>query len=162
MADYTRVASLQRNTRAGTDRSAAASPQKHFRWPLLFWCAGSLIVLFRFAVAETIALAIRIRSLRPDEVGLIERADRIAALLGVKRRVALLQSRGVIAPFTFGTWRPAIVLPYNFALAFTPAQQDAALAHELAHVAGFDSAWRRVSELACALLVESRGVACEA
>lgn len=160
--------------------SATAKPspppsrwQQHTGWPAVVWAVVAALILFRLLIAQFMALALRIGSHRssgqPCPLNVINaeetadmavrssdavatRVQSIAQSLGIRRPVALLTHARPAAPFTFGVWRPVIVLPRHFTSAFTREQQDAALAHELAHVAGLDSAWRAVSQLACAVL----------
>jgi type II secretory pathway component GspD/PulD (secretin) len=151
--------------------------QQHVAWPALAWLAGTTLLLGRALLAQIIALRFRLSCLRIDDEKLNEKLQRIrlamrpraasvppaitnsksqqgagGTLKALCRRVVLLESARAIAPFTFGIWKPVIVLPCHFATAFTPDQQDAALAHELAHVAGFDSAWRAAGEFVVAFL----------
>jgi beta-lactamase regulating signal transducer with metallopeptidase domain len=147
--------------------------QQHTGWPALAWAVVAALILFRLLIAQVMAFALRVgsrrRSGQPCPLNVINagetadmavrssnavaaRAQSIAQSLGIRRPVALLANARAVVPFTFGVWRPVIVLPRHFTSVFTPDQQDAALAHELAHVAGLDSAWRVVSQLACAVL----------
>ena len=143
--------------------------QQHAVWPALLWAMVAGLILFRMLIAQVMAIALRLTSQRSSEqpgplddraaeetadmaVRCSERVRRIAQMLGIRRKVVLLTSARTVAPFTFGVVYPVIVLPRSFATTFTPEQQDAALAHELAHVAGFDSAWRGLSQFACAVL----------
>ena len=152
--------------------------QQHAAWPVMIWTAMAGFIFFRMLIAQILAglmrwsasrskvgplalravigtrLAARVFPPSPltDDIGLPHRVRRIAQTLGIRRPVVLLINGRAAAPFTFGAWRPVIVLPANFSETFTPEQQDAALAHELAHVAGFDSAWRCFSQLTCAVL----------
>lgn len=63
--------------------------------------------------------------------------DEAAATLGVRRRVRLLRSRRGTMPMTFGTRRPAILLPAT-ADTWEQPRRRAVLLHELAHVARLD------------------------
>ena len=155
--------------------------QERAVWPALLWAACAALVLLRMIVAQGLALRLRLaphrssgqpcplnishaertadkavrssaRAWQNSDATLRQRLGLLAQALGLRRNVVLLISQRTVAPFTFGVWRPVIVLPQNFSTAFTPEQQDAALAHELAHVAGFDSAWRMLSQGICAVL----------
>jgi beta-lactamase regulating signal transducer with metallopeptidase domain len=128
------------------------TPVRHLRWPAVFWAAGSVLVLLRLVFVEVAALVIRRRSRQIEDAAITERASQIAAALGVRQEVSVLENARVIAPLTFGARKPAVVLPRDFASTFTPAQQDAVLAHELAHVTSRDYSWRRFGEIVCALL----------
>jgi beta-lactamase regulating signal transducer with metallopeptidase domain len=121
-------------------------------WPALIWLAGLALVLSRSLLAQSLALFFRLSCRRVNDAALGGKAERICGVLGIRRLVTLIESARTVAPFTFGIWKPVIVLPRNFATAFTPEQLGVALAHELAHVAGFDSAWRCVSNFVCAAL----------
>ena len=126
--------------------------QHHAVWPALIWAAGLALVLIRMVFAQVMTISLRLAGPRLTDAAVMECSQRLAQALGIRRNVLLLTSGRTVAPFTFGVGRPVIVLPRSFASAFTPEQQDAALAHELAHVAGFDSAWRCFSHFACAVL----------
>jgi hypothetical protein len=121
-------------------------------WPAWLWLSGTALLLVRIVAGQLISAGFRRWKCRPAEIELQSRAARLAGLLRIRRRVTLLATTKTCVPFTLGTIRPAIVVPAAFADTFTPEQQDAALAHELAHVAGFDSAWRVLDSISCALL----------
>jgi len=125
--------------------------QRRASWPALAWLAGTLLVAGRVLLAQFIALVFRLRCRRIDDADLRARAERIRNTLGIRRLVSLIENKRAIAPFTFGTLRPVIVLPRRFMETFTLEQQDVALLHEMAHIAGFDSAWRSVSDLTVAV-----------
>ncbi|HXT42063.1 MAG TPA: M56 family metallopeptidase, partial [Candidatus Angelobacter sp.] len=55
-------------------------------------------------------------------------------------------------PIVFGVLRPTVGLPADFVSRFSPAQQEAMLAHELAHLASHDPGWYSVADLAAAVL----------
>src|ERR1043166_2270896 len=126
--------------------------QQRTAWPAMVWAVGFAFLVLRITIAQAYGIFFRMRSVRTTDAQVIERTERIARTLHIRRAVALLTSARAVAPFTFGVWRPVIVLPQRFAETFSPEQQDAALAHELAHVAGFDSAWRCFAQFTCALL----------
>jgi hypothetical protein len=64
----------------------------------------------------------------------------------------VLEAQGLLGPTAFGTLRPTIVLPAGFGTAFTPAQQEAMLAHELAHLAANDPGWHLLADLVTSVL----------
>lgn len=53
-------------------------------------------------------------------------------------------------PMTFGWLRPLVLLPDN-ATAWPEDRRDAAIAHELAHIARHDCLWNFIAEAACAV-----------
>lgn len=67
--------------------------------------------------------------------------DRLLALsnrIAVPRSVKLFESAWVHAPLTIGWLKPAILLPFGFVNQLSPAEVEAVLAHELAHIARRD------------------------
>ena len=62
----------------------------------------------------------------------------------------LRMSFDVQAPCVQGVWRPVVLLPTDFVGRFDAPRRRAILAHEAAHVAGCDPAWRILAELWCA------------
>lgn len=66
-----------------------------------------------------------------------EWSDRVkvfAETLGIRRPVALRQSKWVNIPVTVGLFRPVIVLPFSLIFQLPPEQIEAILWHELAHI----------------------------
>src|SRR6185436_11153243 len=80
------------------------------------------------------------------------RVKALARFFGIKRRIHLMESSRLAGPIVFGVFRPVIGLPTDFARRFTPAQQEAMLAHELAHVAAYDPVWYLQANWASAIL----------
>jgi len=62
----------------------------------------------------------------------------LAAALGIKRAVALLESALVDVPTVIGWIKPVILLPASALSGLSPEQLEAILAHELAHVRRYD------------------------
>ena len=130
--------------------AAAARERKPVWWPGLIWLAGFAVLVVRGGAARVLFL-FRWKRRRPlADAALIARVRTIAQRLGV-RRVRLAEAEELTGPIAFGLLRPAVCLPKNFATDFTPAQQEAMLAHELAHVAARDPAWYAAADLICAL-----------
>ncbi len=69
--------------------------------------------------------------------------------LGIRRQVVIKATASRISPFTVGTWRPVVVLPE--VLLDEEVSTESALAHELVHVARWDSLWLRLQHLVQAL-----------
>ena len=73
-----------------------------------------------------------------------------AGRMGVDRPVRLLRSRERSMPMTFGTRRPAILLPAT-ADTWPEDRQRAVVLHELAHVARYDCLTQSLAFAACAM-----------
>jgi len=84
----------------------------------------------------------------PDDTGAM--VARLRRQLGL-RRVRLLVWPRLRGPVAFGVLRPTVALPEDFRTRFSPAQCEAMLAHELAHLAARDPLWLMLADLVCAL-----------
>jgi len=109
---------------------------------ILGWVVCARVMLWRF----------RRRHAAPDDATLGHRVAVLARRLGLRRPVCLLEAASLRVPVAFGTFRPTIVLPPRFAEEFELRQQEAVLAHELAHLAARDPAWQLLADLLCAVL----------
>jgi hypothetical protein len=105
-------------------------------------------------VAAAQVLFISLRRCRPvvTHNDLNGRAAAILQRLAVRRKIRLLQSPGLTGPIAFGILRPSVGLPEDFAAKFSPAEQDAMLAHELAHLASRDPLWYLLADVGSAAL----------
>jgi beta-lactamase regulating signal transducer with metallopeptidase domain len=92
-------------------------------------------------------MALRLRYPQVRAGPLFDRVRSVAVRLGVRRRPRVLQAAGAVGPAALGIWRPALVLPAGFANDYRPDQQEAMLAHELAHLAANDPAWHLLADL---------------
>ncbi len=114
------------------------------RWPglvLALWSGLGLLGLLGL-LASWSGLRRRMLGREPVRGGaLFERFERLRARAKLGRRVRLSVSARIAAPFSSGLLRPEVCLPRAALSALTPAQQEALLAHELAHLARRDPAW---------------------
>jgi beta-lactamase regulating signal transducer with metallopeptidase domain len=69
------------------------------------------------------------------------RFERLRERARVRTRVRLSVSPRIAAPFSTGLFRPEVCLPRAVLTDLTGAQQEALLAHELAHLVRHDPAW---------------------
>jgi len=58
--------------------------------------------------------------------------------LGVTKPVRMLSTSAIDVPTVIGWWRPAVLVPVSACLQLSPAQLEAVLAHELAHIRRHD------------------------
>ncbi|MBI5387497.1 MAG: SLBB domain-containing protein [Verrucomicrobia bacterium] len=134
----------------------SATPALDFDWvkwlPGLVWFLGFAGLAGRALFGRLLLTAFHLRCERCGNSTLEPRVRRLAELLGLRRRIHLLRSPRLPSPIAFGVLRPAIGLPARFADDFDSAQQDAMLAHELAHLAAHDPAWHLGADLVVAAL----------
>jgi murein DD-endopeptidase MepM/ murein hydrolase activator NlpD len=106
-----------------------------YRWLTGIWLAGAGWSLVRVARRRRRASAVA-RAARPAPPRLAAVSERWRNQWKVRRAVPMLVSDDAVGPFTVGTLRPVIVLPV--AVVRRPEVVEAAVAHEMAHVARFD------------------------
>jgi len=125
-------------------RSRPVPEPSPVKWPGWIWLGGTMVLLLRFGVGLGCLAFLRRRMKQADE-GTEERVARLQRSLGL-RRVALLIWPGLRGPVAFGIWRPTVALPVDFESRYTPAQGEAMLAHELAHLAARDPFWLALAD----------------
>jgi beta-lactamase regulating signal transducer with metallopeptidase domain len=116
------------------------------------WVLGLIVVAGRAVLARGLTHLFRARRKVVDDPAVLARVDRIVHILGLRRQVRVLASGQLISPFAFGLMRPTLGLPDDFAVRFNEAQQEAILAHEIAHLAGNHPFWCLVGDAASAML----------
>ncbi|MEQ1747568.1 MAG: M56 family metallopeptidase, partial [Saprospiraceae bacterium] len=102
------------------------------------WLPGFIFFLLRLATGLHYVHGLRSRQNHPAEACWQERLHGLAARVGHSRPVALLESALVHVPMAFGFFKPIILLPIGMANQLAPAEVEAVLAHELAHLARRD------------------------
>jgi beta-lactamase regulating signal transducer with metallopeptidase domain len=113
-------------------------------WPGLVlggWIASGLLGLAGLFFSWT-CLRRRMLGRRPLHDGpLVELLEHLRARAGLSRRVRLSLSPRIAAPFSTGFFHPEVCLPTAVQTTLSRAQQEALLAHELAHIVRRDPAW---------------------
>lgn len=106
------------------------------QYPLIvtLWLLGLGFFLLRLAGGIYGVHLLRRRATQAAEAHWSERLNALAARLGLTRRVELLESALVRVPLTLGWLKPLILLPVGLVNQLAPAEVEAILAHELAHV----------------------------
>ncbi|MCP3164254.1 M56 family metallopeptidase [Myxococcus qinghaiensis] len=107
-------------------------------WLLPAWCCGVLLLSARMLISWYAAQ--RLSRLHTQEPAPAWREALAQALsrLRLTRPVRLLASARVDVPQVIGLWRPLILVPAGAIAGLTPAQLEAVLAHELAHIQRHD------------------------
>jgi beta-lactamase regulating signal transducer with metallopeptidase domain len=105
---------------------------------ILCWSAGAALMALRLLLG----LAWVRRRSRPGayrlDAGWQAVLDRLAARLGIGRKVVLGLVDDLASPVTAGCWRPLVLVPASLATGMAPQLLEALLAHELAHVRRHD------------------------
>ncbi len=129
-----------------TGSSTAASPwtarlsialEHSLPWLIAVWCVGVTCFLTRLGLGLVAARALRATG---DAVSAELRVifDELRVRLGISRAVELLHSARVQVPTVIGWLRPVVLLPASCLTGLSPAQIEAILCHELAHIRRHD------------------------
>ncbi len=102
------------------------------------WLAGVLLLALRAAGGWYELQKIRRRARLAIPVEVEASFKGVLKQLRMGRRVALRISDEVISPMAMGVWRAAVILPVSALMQLAPAQLEAVLAHELAHIRRWD------------------------
>lgn len=102
------------------------------------WLSGFLFFLLRLAAGLHYVHRLRRRQTQAAPAVWQERLHELATRLGVSHPVVLLESALVRVPMALGFFKPLILLPVGMANHLSPAEVEAVLAHELAHLARRD------------------------
>lgn len=121
-------------------------------WMAFGWLAGACAIAIRLIFCGAMFHVFRRRFQPYENSSLRSRVLALAKKVGVSRSIRLVESSRLAGPVAYGLFNPTIALPSNFLRDFNPAQQEAMLAHELAHLAAGDSAWQWLSECVVAVL----------
>ena len=110
-------------------------------WPVasvFVWMSGILVLSVRLAGGWLVARRMATRAVRPAADHVQAVAAALAERLALRRAVQVLESSAVAVPVLVGWIRPAVVFPVAALAGLSPAQIEALLAHELAHVLRHD------------------------
>jgi D-alanyl-D-alanine endopeptidase (penicillin-binding protein 7) len=121
----------------------------HTHYLVAAWATGVLLLTLRTGAG----LAWIARSSTAPAAGRWERRTaELAKRMGIRRRVRVRMVKGLDSPVTAGWRRPLILLPDALAGSIAPAQLDALLGHELAHIQRHDYLANLLQTFICSLL----------
>ncbi|MDB6110377.1 MAG: Regulatory sensor-transducer, BlaR1/MecR1 family, partial [Pedosphaera sp.] len=121
-------------------------------WLVIAWALGVFTLSGRLLIGWLQVRRLTRTAAIPLEGLWQERLAELANRLRVSRPVRLLQSALVEVPTVIGWLRPVILLPASCLAGLTPAQLEAVLAHELAHIRRHDYFINLLQSLAETLL----------
>ncbi len=113
---------------------ARRAAQPALPWIVAFWLIG--VAGFSLRAGNGLVQMRRLRrsGAAPRETSLQNAFERLLERSGLRRRAILLLSDRVESPMTFGWLKPVVLLPFSALSGLQPAQVEALLLHELAHV----------------------------
>ena len=103
-------------------------------WIVLLWLVGICICSCRWVQGYWWVRRRRCAGIGPVDPQWLELLERVKTRLGIERRVQLVTSSLAEVPMVIGWLKPIILLPASSLTGLSPAQLEAILAHELAHV----------------------------
>ncbi len=126
---------------------------------LALWLLGTVLLVFWWLAASAYWYR---RGRRwppvPQEDPLWGLLEEVARQLGLQHLPSVVVFSGTKSPLLGGLWRPRLILPAGFSRIWSPQQQRAVLAHELAHLVHRDPLWQALLRLATVLLWWHPGV----
>jgi beta-lactamase regulating signal transducer with metallopeptidase domain len=105
---------------------------------LLGWLAGVSLLTLRLLTGWIWSQRVRTHGVEPVEPAWERVLTRLCRQLHITRRISLFESTGVDVPTVIGWLKPVVLLPASALSALSPAQLEAILAHELAHIRRHD------------------------
>ena len=117
---------------------------------IALWFAGTLWMLGRLAIGVASVRSMIRRSVPATDDGWDEIVERARASIGGHTVARTVISDHAAMPFTYGLFRPTIVLPAS-AEEWTTDRRRSVLLHELAHVRRHDLITNAVVQFACAV-----------
>lgn len=108
--------------------------EKFFPMILLLWLIGILLMSIRMGMGYLYLRTLRSKNISALPAEWERKAQKLARKLQISRRLSVLCSSLVGEPLTLGHVKPVILLPVGMLTGLTPAQVEAILAHELAHI----------------------------
>ena len=121
-------------------------------WPAYAWLAGLIIVLGRVTFVRVLLANLHSKKSTNVDDHIQQRAIALATQFGLRQGLTLTVLGSIRTPIAFGIVRARIGLPLDFTDRFTETQQDAMLAHEIAHLKNRDPFWYLVIDLVTAVL----------
>ncbi len=107
-------------------------------WVTVAWLVGVGILAIRLAGGWVQTQRLRFVGVHPVEEPWPSRLRHLQERLGLRRLIPLLESTRVHSPIVIGWIKPVILFPPGIICGLPPAQVEALLAHELAHIVRHD------------------------
>ncbi|HEX4565842.1 MAG TPA: M56 family metallopeptidase, partial [Vicinamibacterales bacterium] len=105
---------------------------------MLLWLAGVMLLSLRLITGWFWTRRMRTHGIRPVEPAWDRMLAQLSRRLHISRTIALFESTRVDVPTVIGWLKPVVLLPASAIAALSPAQLEAILAHELAHILRHD------------------------
>jgi len=102
------------------------------------WFAVMCMKLIKLSFDLYTLQRLKVVRVRPLEVDLLKRVNGLAAGLGIRKVIGVLESGIVKAPLVIGYIRPVVLVPAGMIARVAPEDLEVILLHELAHIRRMD------------------------
>ncbi|SDK38080.1 Signal transducer regulating beta-lactamase production, contains metallopeptidase domain [Catalinimonas alkaloidigena] len=109
-----------------------------FPWLAWAWLIGVAVLSLRFAGGLAWTYRLRRRALQAASSQWTQALHRLVPRMQIRRSVRVFESSLVHIPMVLGYFKPIILVPIGLVNGLSPAQVEAILAHELAHIRRYD------------------------
>ncbi|MCB0704267.1 MAG: M48 family metalloprotease [Saprospiraceae bacterium] len=103
-----------------------------------FWLIGALVFMLRLLGAWAYLWRLRYVQVWTPETKWLKLCQVLATQIGVRKRIALMESSLISAPLALGHLKPLILFPIGALNQLNVQEVEAVLAHELAHISRND------------------------
>ena len=138
VAAPSRVYDSQRDPAGDQVATIHAMPTSWLAIVVAIWMAGVSVLAARVAASWWSVRRLHRTALASAPSRFIAQAARLSVRLGLSRAVRVVDSIDVDTPTVIGWLKPVVLLPLAAMATLTPAQVEAILAHELAHIRRHD------------------------
>lgn len=125
-------------------------PRSAISWPTFIWSAGGLLSLVPLAIGLWQLARLHSRSQIIADPRWLDLLGELRRQLGVRRGVYLRKCKSVLAPLTWGLFRPVVFVPSE-ADDWPDERRRLVLLHELAHVRRWDWVTQLAAHVVCAM-----------
>ena len=122
----------------GATASGSASSWAPSTVVVSVWLTGVVVLSLRLLGGWVVTRRFVNRARGPVAADLRAAVERVSRRLGLSRLVEVCESPAIVGPMLIGWIKPVVIVPTAALSNLTPAQVEALLAHELAHVRRHD------------------------
>jgi TonB family protein len=108
-------------------------------WLVVLWLTGIAVLSLRAMIGWHLARSLGRRDTLDLPAALLRRCQNLQRRLAVAWPIRFALSRRIDAPMVIGWLRPVVLIPLSALAGLAPAQLDALILHELAHIRRFDT-----------------------
>jgi TonB family protein len=108
-------------------------------WLVVLWLTGIAVLSLRALIGWHLARSLGRRDTLDLPAALLRRCQNLQRRLAVAWPIRFALSRRIDAPMVIGWLRPVVLIPLSALAGLAPAQLDALILHELAHIRRFDT-----------------------